>query len=261
MKLSALRKATKATFRGIVLAVSLLEVLSRFAILRMKRGTKLTLRDRAEWLHRACAIIVPRLSMHVSPSGQPPDNGLLVSNHLSHLDILLYAAVMPCVFIAKSEVVKWPMFGLLARCGGTIFVERGRVRGVNDPAREIADALRLGIPVVLFPEGTSTDGSAVLPFRSAFFEPAIAARAAIRPAAIAYSMSDGVEADLCYYGDITFFPHLLSVLARKRVRGTIVFGDEVRANDRKTAASRAWTEVVALRELVASAPVSESEFA
>ena len=248
-------------YRGTVLVVSLLEVLTRFAILRIQRGTELSLRDRAEWLHRACAIIARRLSMDVSASGPLPQDGLLVSNHLSHLDILLYAAVAPCVFVSKSEVLKWPMFGILARCGGTIFVERSRIHSVHDPGREIADAIRDGIPVILFPEGTSTDGGAVLPFRSALFEPAIVARATILPAAIAYSVSDGVEADLCYYGDMTFFPHLLTVLARKHVEGRIIFGSEVRANHRKTAASAAWKEVVAMRERMAGASISESELA
>jgi lyso-ornithine lipid O-acyltransferase len=261
MILSSISKTTKATIRGGLLAISLIEVLSRFAILRMKLGTAVTLRDRAEWLHRACAIIVRRLSMDVSASGRLPQDGLLVSNHLSHLDILLYAAVMPCVFVSKSDVLQWPMFGILARCGGTIFVERSRVHAVHDPASEIADALRSGIRVMLFPEGTSTDGSAVLPFRSAFFEPSVATGAVICPAAIAYTVSDGVEADLCYYGDITFFPHLLTVLARRRVRGTIVFGNEIRVNNRKSAARAAWKEVVAIRERMAGAPIAESEFA
>ena len=248
MKLSPLSTSTKVTFRGLVLAASLFEVLARFAIIRVRRGKQLSLRDRAEWLHRSCTIILRRLSMEIRVSGVPATDGLVVSNHLSHLDILLYAGAMPCVFVSKSEVRKWPMFGILASCGGTIFVERSRPQAVNDPARGIADALGLGIPVILFPEGTSSDGGGVLAFRSAFFEPAIATKAAIRPVAIAYSVIDGIEADLCYYGDITFFPHLLTVLGRKRIRGTIIFGDEIRVNDRKTAAAAAWKEVTALRE-------------
>ena len=261
MRLSPVPKATRSTLRGIVLAVSLLEVLSRFAFLRLKRGKALSLRDRAVWLHEACGIILRRLSMDVSVSGSIPRLGLIVSNHLSHLDILLYAAVMPCIFVSKSEVLVWPMFGILARCGGTIFVERSRVHGVNHPAHQIVEALRRDIPVILFPEGTSTDGRAVLPFRSALFEPAIVTHSSIRSAAVAYSVSDGVEADLCYYGEITFFPHLLSVLARKSVGGAIAFGEDFRANDRKSAANTSWREVVAMREDMKRAPVSENEFA
>ena len=261
MRASALLKTARSTCRGIVLAISLLEVLSRFAILRVKRGKTLSLRDRAEWLHRACETIVRRLSMSVSASVSHPARGLVVSNHLSHLDILLYAAVMPCVFVSKSEVLDWPMFGILARCGGTIFVERSRIHGVNHPARKIAEVLKVDIPVILFPEGTSTDGSTVMPFRSALFEPAIVTHSPIRTAAIAYSLSDGVEADLCYYGKITFFPHLLSVLARKSALGTIEFGNEVRASDRKIAADVARREIIAMRERMTGTPVSESELA
>jgi len=199
--------------------------------------------------------------MEVSVSGSIPKGGLVVSNHLSHLDILLYAAVTPCVFVSKSEVLAWPMFGILARCGGTIFVDRGRVHGVNHPAHQIAEVLRRDIPVILFPEGTSSDGSAVLPFRSALFEPAIVTHSSIRCAAVGYSASDSVEADLCYYGEITFFPHLLDVLARKRVGGTIVFGEEIHADDRKAAANRSWGEVVAMRKEMKRVPISENEFA
>lgn len=197
--------------------------------------------------------------MSVSASGPIPSGGLIVSNHLSHLDILLYAALMPCIFVSKSEVLRWPMFGILARCGGTIFVERNRKHGVEQPATAIASALTSGIPVVLFPEGTSTDGSTVLPFRSAFLQPAIATRTPVVPAAIGYSVADGREADMCYYGEVTFFPHLLSVLGRDSVHGNIIFSEHSHIyTDRKTAGTQAWGYVVSLREklLASNVPVS-----
>ncbi len=249
MNVHPVRKKTKAIARGLLLVWSLLEVLARFWLMRLRRGRNLTLRDRAEWLHQACTLIVRRLSMTVLASGPVPDRGLIVSNHLSHLDILLYAAVMPCVFVSKSEVLSWPMFGILAQCGGTIFVERSRKHSVGDPAAAIASALAAGIPVMLFPEGTSSDGSTVLPFRSAFLQPAVSTGTPIISAAIAYSVADGAEVDLCYYGDITFFPHLLSVLGRDGAEGRIRFGDQPQIYpDRKIAAKAAWAEVVELRE-------------
>lgn len=187
--------------------------------------------------------------MSVSASGSLPTSGLVVSNHLSYLDILFYASLMPCIFVSKSEVLSWPLFGILARCGGTIFVERGRTHGVDEPARRIADALTLGVPVVLFPEGTSSDGITVLPFRAALFQSAIVTQTPILPAAIAYSLADGVEADLCYYGEITFLPHLLAALARKGVEAKIRFEDQARIySDRKIAAMSTWQGVVSLRE-------------
>jgi len=249
MKSRPVQRKISAAFRGLLLAWSLFEVLARFWVLRLKRGRTLSLRDRAAWLHRACALIVKRLSMKASASGFIPASGLIVSNHLSHLDILLYAAVMPCIFVSKSEVLSWPMFGILARCGGTIFVERSRRHGVGDPAASIASALTAKIPVVLYPEGTSSDGSTVLRFHSSFLQPAIATATPVIPAAIAYSVTGGAEVDLCYYGDITFFPHLMSVLEHNSVEARIMFSDGRPVyTDRKAAAMAAWSEVVALRE-------------
>lgn len=259
MKLLHIEKKVTAVLRGLLLAFSLLDVLVRFTLLRIKRGRALSLRDRAEWLHRACAIIMRRLSMNVSASAPIPTNGLIVSNHLSHLDILVYAAVMPCIFVAKSDVLSWPAFGLLARCGGTIFVERGRKHGVGDPAAAIASALTAGIPVVLYPEGTSSDGSTVLPFHSSFLQAAVTTARPVIPAAIAYSVAHGAEVDLCYYGDITFLPHLLGVLGRDRVQGRIMFSKKPQVyTDRKIAAMAAWSDVVCLRESLLAHDVSVS---
>jgi 1-acyl-sn-glycerol-3-phosphate acyltransferase len=187
--------------------------------------------------------------MDIAVSGSLPSSGLVVSNHLSYLDILFFASAMPCIFVSKSEVLSWPLIGILARCGGTVFVERGRTQGVDEPASEIADALTLGVPVVLFPEGTSTDGSTVLPFRTALFQPAIAAESPILPAAIRYSVDGGVEADLCYYGEITFLPHLFGALAYPKIEAKIVSANEGRAySDRKIAARTVWQSVVSLRD-------------
>jgi lyso-ornithine lipid O-acyltransferase len=251
MRLFRIRQATILVFRGTVLASSLLDVLLRFVALRLKHGRALNLRHRAEWLHSACGSIVRRLSMGVSASGSFPTGGLVVSNHLSYLDILFYASLRPCIFVSKSEVLSWPLFGILARCGGTIFIERSRTHGVDEPAREIAAALTLGVPVILFPEGTSTDGSTVLPFRTSLFQPAIATQAPIHSAAIGYSLADGVESDLCYYGDITFLPHLLRMLTRNGIEVRISFENEAHFySDRKTAAKAAWQDIVSLREAV-----------
>jgi len=255
MRSGRIQKTVRSACRALVLFLALLDVLARFTILRLRERHALSLRQRANWLHSACRTIVRRLSMKVTVCGSLPIDGLVVSNHLSYLDILFFASVMPCIFVSKSEVLSWPLFGILARCGGTVFVERGRSHGVDETAREIADALAGGIPVVLFPEGTSTDGSTVLPFRTALLQPAITTRTPILTAAISYSLADGVEADLCYYGEITFLPHLLGALARKRVDARIVFEQEGRIySDRKIAAQAAWQSVVSLRDERIAAP-------
>jgi lyso-ornithine lipid O-acyltransferase len=196
-------------------------------------------------------MIAGRLSMRVSASGPLPGSGLIVSNHLSYLDILFFSSLMPCIFVSKSEVLSWPLFGILARCGGSIFVHRGRATVIDSVSSQIATALQAGIPVVLFPEDTSTDGSSVLRFFPAFFEAAIQTKAPVFPSAIAYELADGQEVDLCYYGDITFGTHLLTALARKDVHARIIFAAEpAHYPARKSAAAESREQVIAYRQIL-----------
>ena len=241
-------RTLRSVFKTTVLAFSLAEVLVRFLWLRIQLGAKLNIARRAFWLHEACSLIARRLGFRQDCGGRIPQAGLVVSNHLSYLDILFYASAMPCVFVAKSDVRKWPVFGLLAQCGGTIFVERNRATGVSGATAQIAAALAAGIPVLLFPEGTSSDGSTVLPFYPSLLEPGVRSGATITAAAIRYTSDDCAERDLCYYGDITFGPHLLGALGRSGVRAEIQFDREaVVYPDRKSAALKNWERVVAMR--------------
>ncbi|MBT9330490.1 lysophospholipid acyltransferase family protein [Paracidobacterium acidisoli] len=229
----------------------LAEILLGFVLTRLRHAGGLTPRHRALWLQQSCALIVRRLGMRVEYKGPLPESGLVVSNHLSYLDILFYATITPCVFVSKSDVRSWPLFGLFARCAGTIFITRERTSAVGQAARQITEALHEKIPVLLFPEGTSTDGGTVLPFHSSLFEPALQAHAAITAAAIGYSIDGGRERDLCYYGDITFGPHLVRVLGMGELRAGIQFGTERNASsDRKTAARELHGEVTAMRALI-----------
>jgi lyso-ornithine lipid O-acyltransferase len=207
-------------------------------------------------------MIVRRLSMRVRASGPLPDSGLIVSNHLSYLDILFFSSLMPCIFVSKSEVIAWPLFGVLARCGGTIFVERGRGAVIESVAAQMAAALRAGIPVVLFPEGTSTDGKSVLSFFPSLFEAAVRDSSPVLPSAIFYKTVDGRESDLCYYGDDTFLPHLLSVLGCRDMSATIAFPQRgIIYTDRKSAARESREQVVAHRQILSSrAAVADHRF-
>jgi 1-acyl-sn-glycerol-3-phosphate acyltransferase len=245
---SAASRIIRSLRRSGVLAFSLAEVLLRFWLTRLHCGSALTLRQRALWLHDACALILRRLGMEVQTSGELPRRGLVVSNHLSYLDILFYAATMPCVFVAKSDVRSWPVFGVLAQCGGTIFVKRERSTAVAETARQIEDALREEIPVLLFPEGTSSDGSSVLPFYPSLLEPALQSGAEMTAAAVRYRIDGAEERDLCYYGDITFGPHLVKMLGMGRVRGELCFDSEAHTwPDRKMAARALREKVTAMR--------------
>ncbi len=142
----------------------------------------------AQWISREFLRLI---NCKVRVSGAIPQHGLIVCNHLSYLDILAMLSVCQAVFVSKSDVRRWPFFGLLARMAGTVFVDRGRRTAVFVPLKSITCALKAGHPVVIFPEGTSSDGLGVLPFRSSLLEAAIVSRVPITPAAIDYDLKEG----------------------------------------------------------------------
>jgi 1-acyl-sn-glycerol-3-phosphate acyltransferase len=207
--------------------------------------------DRALWLHRWCAFLLRQLSVDLSVKGAMPASGLLVSNHLSYLDILVFSALSPCAFVSKKEVRSWPIFGLFATIAGTIFVDRSRPQLARQSVEEMQQTLATGVSVVLFPEGTSTHGETVLPFKPALFESAIETQQPITAAYLTYSVDRGDAAQVvCYWGEMTFFPHLLRLMAQPRVAVEIRFtGSALSFNDRKLAASGLREEVLRLRQM------------
>ena len=222
-----------------------------FAILSAHReGSNLgTIAQRAAWQQRQARRMLAALEIETSVTGMLPAEGLLVCNHLSYLDILLIAAQGPAVFVAKSDVVKWPAIGGLLVCAGTILAKRGRPLTSRKTSDEIRRVLDDGIPVVLFPEGTSSDGEKVLPFKPTLLQTALDADSPITPAAISYQAVGGTVAnDVCYWGDATFFPHLLRLAGLKRVVGKLNIGELARIPaNRKDAAKMLQAEVTRLK--------------
>jgi 1-acyl-sn-glycerol-3-phosphate acyltransferase len=177
---------------------------------------------RAEWLHRWCSFACRILGIRLTLRGSMPHAGLLVCNHLSYLDILGLSSIRPCLFVAKRDVAAWPLFGWLARAAGTIFVDRGRRVTAGVAVDLIREAITSGSLVVLFPEGTSSDGSSVLPFKSALLEPALQLNCPVTAGAIDYSLPGGSVADeVCYWREMTFVPHLLNLLSKAEIRSTL----------------------------------------
>ncbi len=207
----------------------------RLALTRL-RGP-LTAVERALWLQSACRGVLGSIGLQCSVIGTPPTHGLVVSNHLSYLDILIYSSVMPCAFVSKIEINKWPYFGLAARAGGTIFLNRSSRASAAAAAREIARRLNLPVPVLLFPEGTSTDGLQLLPFHSALFQPAIDASVSITAAALRYVPdADVPESEYCWYGDADFLAHVWKLLRAPDFSAAITFGQPALHADRRRAA-------------------------
>lgn len=220
----------------------------------MKLAGRATPSDRAEWLHGVCTRALRRVNIPVEHSGEVPQSGLIVANHLSYLDILALSTLVPTVFIAKKEVRRWPIFGWIAWKAGTLFVDRERKLDTGKVNESVGEALRAGLRVVLFAEGTSSDGSGVLPFRPSLFEPALAADAMITPAYISYTASSGsVANDVCFWGEVSFLPHACKLFAIEKVTAQISFGPTLRnLSDRKQAAEQTRTEVLRLAGLQAT---------
>ena len=207
------------------------------------------LRARATWLHHWSRFACRVLGLRVRTHGSMPSASLLVSNHLSYLDIVVLSSIRPCVFVAKRDVATWPLFGWLANAAGTIFVDRERRFSSPKAVDAIAEAIANGSLVVIFPEGTSSDGSSVLPFKSALLESAVQLRAPIATASIEYALDDGSVADeICYWRDMTLVPHLLNLFLKREIRAIYSFSPaKVREGNRKEIARELRHEILSIR--------------
>jgi 1-acyl-sn-glycerol-3-phosphate acyltransferase len=214
--------------------------------------------ERADWMHYWCATCLRRLGIRYSVSGVPPVAGLVVSNHLSYLDIMVFGAVMRCVFVSRVEVKSWPVFGWLTTMAGTVYVDRKRRSDTRNANEGISRALQQGLPVVVFPEGASSAGAEVLPFYPSLFEPAVESNSGVTAAYLSYEVEDGnVAQDVAYWGTMTFFPHLLRLLSLREIRATIRFADAPRVfEDRKLAAQETRLQVMRLGALTDSVAAS-----
>lgn len=163
------------------------------------------------------------LGVRWSASGATPHHGALVCNHLSYLDILLFAAHRPFIMVAKSEVSEWPLIGWLTKQAGTVFVVRGGGPATYPAVNQaMAEAFRTGLPVLFFPEGTTTDGSCLLPFRRGLLHSVLKESAPLHVSALCYS-----DASACWWGDATLLPHLLHVAGMKDLNVQLRFGPEI----------------------------------
>jgi 1-acyl-sn-glycerol-3-phosphate acyltransferase len=193
------------------------------------------------------------LGMRFEVEGRPPKPPyLLVSNHLSYVDVVALQAVCGCVFLAKAEVARWPVIGFLARTGGTLFVDRTRRTDLPRAVEAVASVVERGRGVVFFPEGTSTDGSSVLPFNPSLFEVAIRTGLPVYCASLGYAVPRGsppAHLSVCWWGDMEFFSHLYNLLQIPSFRARIAFAPQPVAReeraDRKVLAERARRSVEA----------------
>lgn len=152
------------------------------------------------------------LGVRLEVRGTGEIQGLAVANHISFLDIFIVNAVAPAAFVSKDDVRRWPLIGWLCHHTDTIFLARGSRSATQQVREMLADALKEGRVVAIFPEGTTTDGSHVLPFHSALFQAAIDAGAQVTPAVIGYKDRNGLpSAAPAYVGETTLMECLWSI--------------------------------------------------
>ena len=208
---------------------------------------------RAAWLQNSSRRVLRVLRIETQFDGNIPSSGLLVCNHLSYLDILVLAALAPCVFVAKQEVKYWPVFGWFAKLAGTVFVHRDRRAQAGRTVDEIETALQIGALVVLFPEGTSSDGQTVLPFKSSLLEPAVRQAHPLSAGLIQYALGDGdAGEEVCYWKDMTLVPHLINLCSKRTVQASVHFKQLREGNaDRKQLARQLHAEVLRMKHAFA----------
>ena len=203
------------------------------------------------WFRNYAKSLLIALGVELSVAGIAPTTPcILVANHLSYLDILILAAQFDCLFVAKSEVARWPVIGTLCRNMATIFITRQRKRDILRVNQAIENALRSGKSVMFFPEGTTTEGSSVLPFKSALFEPAAKTKTPVAYASLSYQTAfheTPAATSVCWWGEADFVRHFFGLLGLKKIEASISFGSEtIISNHRKQLARDAHSLVSGL---------------
>ncbi len=232
--------------RAVALVFALIVGIVHLGLMRL--GGSLTSERRGAWFQATARRVVSSLGVGVCVTGQVPRRGLVVSNHLSHIDAVIYAAILPSVMVAKAEISGWLVIGMMARACGTLFVDRSSRSSALEVTEQVAERLKGPLPVLFFPEGTSTDGSEVLRFHSRLFTPAVEAGVPVTPATIRYVIEDGTpERELCWFGDALLVPHLWKALGVKGFHADVRFGEPKAYTHRREAADQTHDEIVAVR--------------
>ncbi len=174
---------------------------------------------------------------------------LLVSNHVSWLDIPILSSVMPLSFIAKREVGGWPLFGWMAKLQRCVFVNRDKRHSTGKSSTQIADRLHEGDTLVLFPEGTSNDGHCVMPFKSSYFGAAENLDVVVIPVMLAYKSNYNLpltkrqRPSFAWYGDMNLVPHLWEALKAGPIEVIVHFHEALPKIPRKDMAKLAHVTI------------------
>jgi 1-acyl-sn-glycerol-3-phosphate acyltransferase len=207
-------------------------------------------------LQRWSADLLHIFNVRIDIAGHDPlhklRQGLIVTNHISWLDVFVLNAVVPMRFVAKSEVRRWPVIGWLCARAQTLFIERGKARSAARMNVQLVKLLQRGECLAVFPEGTTTDGTSVAHFHSSLLQPAIDAGAWVYPVAIRYQDSDGAySAAAAYIDDLSFGASMWNILSAPELHVCLIATPPLHAQDmeRRTLTQAAHEGIsTALRE-------------
>jgi 1-acyl-sn-glycerol-3-phosphate acyltransferase len=191
--------------------------------------TKARHRELQRWSRRLLTI----LNVHVRHEGLPeplPERCMIVLNHVSWLDIFAVYAVVPGVFVAKSEIARWPLVGTLVARVGTLFIERGSRAHVRRMNHNIAATMAAGEVVCVCPEGTTTSGRELKAFHAALLQPALDAAGTVQPLALRYVDAAGVQTEIpAYVGEQSLLESMWAIASARRLGVELLFADAVPA--------------------------------
>ncbi|MDD0815927.1 lysophospholipid acyltransferase family protein [Curvibacter sp. HBC28] len=206
-----------------------------------RRFPTLNEEQRADQVQLWSAQMLQVLGIELRVLGQPVPQGpaLLVSNHISWLDILVLHASRHCRFVSKSEVRHWPLIGPMAAAAGTLFIERASRRDALRVVHDMRASLAAGDVLAVFPEGTTGDGLQVLPFHANLLQAAVSAGAPVQPVALKFVEAASGQRSLapCYIGDDTLLGSLWRTLSSDPIAAVVRFGEPELAEGRER---RAW---------------------
>jgi 1-acyl-sn-glycerol-3-phosphate acyltransferase len=197
----------------------------------------------------ALALLAQLAIKLIVKGAQQPGPVLLASNHISWLDIVVIHATGHCRFVSKADVQRWPVVGMLATGAGTLYIERESRRDALRVVHHMAERLQAGDVLAVFPEGTTGDGSTVLPFHANLLQAAIAAQTPVQPLALHFvdGATNATSFDPCYIGDDTLLQSVWRTLRSQNLLAVVHYGTPQYAEGRDR---RAWA--ADLRDIVVS---------
>ena len=191
----------------------------------------------ASHARRWAATLVNGLDIRIKKTGDIPDHGVLVvSNHRSYLDIVVILSHIDAAFLAKAELKSWPVFGYAAQKGNTVFVDRSNAQSRTQARQALAERISQGVCVVVFPEGTTTAGPGLLPFKNGIFHMAAEKNIPVVPVSVTYE-----NPEAAWIGDDLFIPHFLKTFKTSPLKANLTFGPELKETKGETLKTEAHT--------------------